>query len=340
MIAFLRDNPLLLLFLVAGLGFVLGKVRVAGVSLGVAAVLFAGLAFGALHPSVALPELVPLLGLVLFVYTVGLGSGPGFFSSLGGRGLRDNGVALLIILVISAMTVALGKLLHLHGAQAAGLLAGSATNTPALAAVLDALRARGEATSEPVVMYSIAYPMGVLFVLVAILVMRRLLPPDAGPPSRRTGGGGIDDVTVSIEHEEAIGRTIAELRERTGLHVTFGRVRHSGVVKVAHDDARLQRGDLLTVVGKRDDLERAIELLGSRSRERIDLDRKSVDYRRIFVSEPSVTRRPLRELAVAQHYEAVITRVRRGDVELLPDANPSSSSALARGRPARPRSTP
>lgn len=321
MIALLRDNPLLLLFLVAGVGFVLGKVKVAGVSLGVAAVLFAGLAFGALHPSVALPELVQLLGLVLFVYTIGLGSGPGFFSSLAGRGLRDNGVAMVILLVVSGMTLAMAKLLHLNGAQAAGLLAGSATNTPALAAVLDALRARGEATSAPVVMYSIAYPMGVLFVLLAIVVMRRLLPVEAGPSSRRASSSAIEDATVSIEHDEAIGRTIAELRERAGLHVTFGRVRHGGVVKVAHDDARLQRGDLLTVVGRRDDLERAIALLGARAKERIDLDRKSVDYRRIFVSEPAVTRRPLHDLAIAQRFEAVITRVRRGDVELLPDAD-------------------
>lgn len=321
MIPLLRDNPLLLLFLVAGIGFVLGKVKVAGVSLGVAAVLFAGLAFGALDPSIALPELVQLLGLVLFVYTVGLSSGPGFFASLGGRGLRDNGVALVIILVVTGMTLALGKLLHLGGAQSAGLLAGSATNTPALAAVLDALRARGAATSEPVVMYSIAYPMGVLFVLLAIVVMRRLLPPDAGPPSRRGSAGGLDNCTVSIEHQEAIGRTVAELRERAGLHVAFGRVRHGDRVHVAHEDDRLSRGDLITVVGTRDELERAVELLGTRAKERIDLDRKSVDYRRIFVSEASITRRPLRELALSSRFDAVITRLRRGDVELLPDGD-------------------
>jgi len=317
----LRDNPLLLLFLVAGVGFVLGKVKVAGVSLGVAAVLFAGLAFGALDPAVALPELVQLLGLVLFVYTVGLSSGPGFFASLGGRGLRDNGLALTIILVATGMTLAAAKLLHLQGPAAAGLLAGSATNTPALAAVLDALRAGGAATSEPVVMYSIAYPMGVLFVLFAIVVMRRLLPADPAPASRRTGGAGLDNATVSVEHEEAIGLTVAELRERAGLHVAFSRVRHAGRVHVAHDDDRLARGDLITVVGSRADLERAIALLGTRATERIDLDRKSVDYRRIFVSDPAITRRPLRQLAIAERFDAVITRLRRGDVELLPDAD-------------------
>ncbi|MBI2395487.1 MAG: transporter [Deltaproteobacteria bacterium] len=327
MIRLLHDNPLLLLFLVAGLGFVIGKIKVAGFSLGVAAVLFVGLAFGALDPSVALPELVQLLGLVLFVYTVGLSSGPGFFASLGGRGLRDNGLALGALALTAATVVTAAKVLRLRGHEAAGLFAGSSTNTPALAATLDAVRARGDAAAGPqaVVIYSLAYPMSVLFVLLAIVVLRRALRSDegSGPLSRPlTGAIGerLSNVTVRVTDEHAIGGTVARIREREGLHVTFGRLRRGERVSVALDDDVLERGDLLTVVGNASELARAIAVLGERSAERIDLDRRTVDYRRIFVSDPKITRRPLRELGL-RRFDAVITRLRRGDVELLPSGD-------------------
>ena len=90
MIALLVENPLLLLFVVAGIGYPIGQIRVFGVRLGIGAVLFVGLAVGSLHPDLKLPDIVYLLGLVLFVYTIGISSGPSFFESLRGPGLRDN----------------------------------------------------------------------------------------------------------------------------------------------------------------------------------------------------------------------------------------------------------
>lgn len=126
MIAFLRENPLLLLFVVAALGYLLGKIRVLGVSLGVAAVLFAGLAIGALDPDLKLPELVYLFGLVLFVYTVGLSSGPGFFSSFRRRTLRDNAVVLGVLVLGAALSLVLAKAMGMPARFAAGLFAGGA----------------------------------------------------------------------------------------------------------------------------------------------------------------------------------------------------------------------
>src|SRR3954471_258214 len=132
MIRLLADNPLLLLFVVAAIGVLLGRLEVFGVGLGVAAVLFVGLAFGALDPSLRLPELVYVFGLVLFVYTVGLSSGPGFFASLRQRGLRDNAFALAIVIVGAALSVTAKLVLHLRATHAAGIFAGASTNTPAL----------------------------------------------------------------------------------------------------------------------------------------------------------------------------------------------------------------
>ena len=131
MIQLLIDNPLLLLFVVAAIGYPLGRIKIRGINLGVAAVLFAGLAIGALHPDLKLPEIIYLLGLVLFVHTVGLSSGPGFFASFRRKGLRDNLFVVGMLVFTAALAFAAHRLLHLKATLTAGMFAGSLTNTPA-----------------------------------------------------------------------------------------------------------------------------------------------------------------------------------------------------------------
>jgi putative transport protein len=326
MLALLRSSPLLVLFLVAGFGFVVGRIKIAGVGLGVAAVLFAGLAMGAIDPGLALPELVPFLGLVLFVYTVGLSSGPGFFASLAGRGLRQDLLAAGVTIFGALMTLIVARLLGLRGADAAGLFAGATTNTPALAAVLDALRTSGSAThaalSAPVVMYSVCYPLGVLGTIGAIVALRPWIArhPAGAPPSIRPAahGDSLEVATVRITKPAAINTTPERLRRRANLRVAFGRRKRSGIVSVLTGEEVLHDGDLVTIVGTREELAHAIEILGERSEDRIELDRSAVDFRRIIVSDPRATQRPLSELHLDDRFDAVVTRLRRGDVELLP----------------------
>lgn len=131
---FVQERPLLLLFGVAALGYLVGQLRLFGFSLGVAAVLFAGLFVGWAVPGANLPEFVPQLGLVLFVYTVGLASGPGFFASLRLRGVRDNGLALAVLCGSLAFALLLGRFAGLPGPLLAGMFCGALNNTPALAA--------------------------------------------------------------------------------------------------------------------------------------------------------------------------------------------------------------
>jgi putative transport protein len=170
----LAANPLLLLFVVAGIGYPLGAIRVGGTSLGVAAVLFVGLAVGSISPSLKLPELVMQLGLVLFVYTIGLSSGPGFFRAIRRGGLRDNALVFGTLVFAALLVLGGAHFLGLSAAQSAGLFAGSLTNTPALAAVVEQIarlappESRDMMTTLPTVGYSIAYPMGVLGMLAAI----------------------------------------------------------------------------------------------------------------------------------------------------------------------------
>src|SRR6186713_2260215 len=143
MAEFLRARPLLLLFMVAALGCLLGRLRVLGFSLGVAAVLFAGLLVGWWIPGIQLPDFVAQLGLVLFVYTLGLASGPAFFASLRLRGVRDNLLALGVLSSCALAAWGLARTLGLTGGEAAGVFAGALTNTPALAGVVETLAGRG-----------------------------------------------------------------------------------------------------------------------------------------------------------------------------------------------------
>ncbi len=329
MIQLLIDNPLLLLFAVAALGFLLGRVKIAGSSLGVAAVLFVGLAFGALDPNIRLPELLYQLGLVLFVYTVGLSSGPSFFAALRRKGLRDNLLIIGILVLAAALTAAAASLLRLPATYAAGIFAGSLTNTPALAAVLEYLKgaapAASQALTEPVVAYSVTYPMGVVGTLVALALAQRLWRVDYAAEAKLVRDAPraainqlLSNRTILVTRAEASRQSIRDLSHAQGWDVVFGRVRHAGQLAVAEGQIHLATGDLVTVVGTPGDLERVAAYLGQVSTERLDLDRSELDNRRIFVSNPKIAGHQLSDLNLPQQFGAVVTRVRRGDVEFVP----------------------
>ena len=192
MITLLRDNPLLLLFVIAAVGWPLGRLQIGGVRLGVAAVLFTGLAIGALSPDLRLPEIVYLIGLVIFVYTIGLSSGSIFFASLRRKGLRDNLWVVAILSMAAGIAIAASKLFAVPGAEAAGLFAGSLTNTPALAGVLEFLSAGAppdlleDLLAQPVVAYSITYPVGVLGMILAVYIVQRVWRIDYVKEASRT----------------------------------------------------------------------------------------------------------------------------------------------------------
>ena len=164
MIAILRDNPLLFLFVVAAIGYSLGRIKVRGSSLGDAAVLFVGIAFGALHPDLKLPEIVYVLGMVLFVYTIGLSSGPRVVASLRGSGVRSDLLVVGMLLFAALLAVAAHTLLRLTPGLTSGIFSGSLNNAPALAGALDYLRRHAPQAgldrllAEPVAGFSVAYP--------------------------------------------------------------------------------------------------------------------------------------------------------------------------------------
>ncbi len=329
MITLLINNPLLLLFLVSAIGYVLGRVQIGGVSLGVAAVLFVGLAFGALDPNLKLPDTVYQLGLVLFVYTVGLSSGPGFFASLQRKGLRDNLLVLGVLLLATALTVAAHLAIGASAPITAGMFAGSLTNTPALASVIEQLkRNAGDELSDavlagPVVGYSVTYPMGVLGVILAIYFFQRFWRVDYAAEARSSpdlslGVENLVNRTVRVTRPAMDGRNLGELVRTNRWDVVFSRLQHDGHMSIATSDAYLRLNDLVSVIGTPEEVERVVAALGEPAPEPLELDRHTLDFRRVFVSNPEVAGKRLRDLDLPRTQGAIITRLRRGDADILP----------------------
>jgi len=325
MIEILRANPLLLLFAVAAIGYPLGRLRVGTSSLGIAAVLFVGLAFGAIDRELILPELVYQLGLVLFVYTVGTSSGPAFFDALRRKGLRDNALVLALLVLAALLAAALGRAFALGAGQTAGLFTGALTNTPALAGVLEYLTHNAHtggaaALTAPIVGYSIAYPVGVIGVIAAIAVAQRLFKVDYAREAtalRDLGATQAPLVNRTIRVTRLSGERVGALAARPEWQVRFVRVQQGDDVHLVTDDTVLHVGDSVSAVGEADDIERLTEVLGAEAAEPLELDRGDLDFRRIFVSHPRVLARRLGDLALQKRFGAVVTRVRRGDVDLL-----------------------
>jgi putative transport protein len=321
----LADNPLLLLFVVAATGTLAGRVRLGGFRLGIAAVLFAGLAAAALDPRLQLPEFVYIFGLALFVYTIGLASGPGFVAALRRQGLRDNLLALGAVGVGFGLTVAVAVALGLSATSAAGLFAGSLTNTPALAGVIESVRQTAPPESferlaaEPVVAYSLAYPLGVVGVLAVVAVLQRAWRVDYAAEAARvpsSAGSARPIVTRTVRVTREAGR-VADVVEHAGREVSIVRVLHADDVRLASADTALHAGDLVSVVGADEDVRRVAEEFGVITPQHLELDRRSLDFRRMFVSNPAVVGVRLDELGDLRRLGVTVSRIRRGDVDLL-----------------------
>lgn len=320
----LTSDPLLVLFIVVALGAALGRVRIRGVGLGPAAALFAGLAVSAIEPDLAeLPGIIPLFGLALFIYTIGLASGPAFFGGLRNDGVRV-GVAVTTLLAAVGLTVAcVSALFDFDPGARAGLFAGSQTNTPALSAALEQLGPRigsGEVT-DPVVGYTLAYPLGVVAMIAAAgWSLRRAHHPGRGttviePTGPRERNATSATVIVTRSDLPPLG----SLRTWQGERLGFSRVEHDGEVNLATNDIVLAPGDLCTVIGAPDVVDRFVEWAGYRSERHLALDRKKLDFRRISVSKRELAGVTLRDVDLEGRFGAMATRVRRGDADLVVD---------------------
>jgi putative transport protein len=327
MIELLSESPLLLLFVVLAIGAPLGKIKIAGVSLGIASVLFTGLAIGSLSPNIKLPAIIYEIGLVLFIYCIGISSGEQFFGNLKKKGWRENVLAFAALSFAFILVLITGSFTSIKYSYLAGIFAGSLTNTPALAASLEFLKGivPGQliesALSEPVVAYSVCYPMGVIGMIVAIILFQKIFKTSLKSSPEVTESEKITNATVLITNEKIIGQSIRDIKSKHSLDIVFGRIRRNGTSFLALDDILLQSGDLMTIVGKPSEVDKTIGLLGKKSEIHLEVEHQQLDIRRVFVSNHDIIGQSLKDLNLPHSMGIIITRIRRGDSDILPDAN-------------------
>jgi putative transport protein len=266
LIDLLKSSPLLLLVLVVAVGFLLGQIKIAGVQLGVAMVLFVGIAVGSLDPALKLPDLIYFLGLSLFVYTVGLSSAPSFFRALNRQGLRQSGLVVVTLVASFLCVLLLGRHFGLSGGIASTVFSGSLTNAPSLASALDTLRSGGasEAQLAPVVAgYAISYPPGILIPLLLIPLFRAItgvnLKEEAKTiPAYRLMSEKIEAFTVRVTREDAVGVEVKVIARELGNAFTFGRRRREGLDEVVSSTTTFAIGDLVSVIGSESQAQRVV----------------------------------------------------------------------------------
>lgn len=331
----LAHNKLLLLFSVIGIGYLLGQLKVYGFSLGVAAVLFVGIAFGALDRRLILPEELYMVGLVLFVYTVGLQSGPSFFSTFDQKSLRTNLFVIGVLMLSAGLARIYGWIFHVDAAHVAGLYCGALTNTPALAASVEVVKAfaaelpedvRSALISAPVITYGLTYPFGVLGVILWISIATRVFKVDfAQEEAHRLREQGVESIEVwsfRVINPAICGKSAGELLELIPhRHFVLSRYQRGETVEILTPETLFQKDDRVVAVGTPTALEGARLILGELSDEPVSLEEVGFDHRRIFVSNSAVLGKQISELNLERTLGAVITRVRRGDVDFVPDPN-------------------
>jgi putative transport protein len=326
MLQLLSESSLLLLFLVLAVGAPLGKIKIVGVNLGIASILFTGLAFGALAPNIKLPAIVYEIGLVLFIYCIGVSSGEQFFGNLKRKGWQENILTFGAIILVFLVVVLIGTLSSIKSSYLAGVFAGSLTNTPSLAASLEFIKASApvslieSALAEPVVAYSVCYPMGVIGMILAIVLFQKIFKTSLKANAQLTDAEKLTNATVVVSNDRVIGSTIAELKTAHGLNVVFGRIKRGGTSFLVLDGLSLERGDLMTIVGKSAQIEKALRLLGTQSENNLEMDHQQLDVRRMFVSNHDLVGQSLRDLNLPHTMGIIITRIRRGDSDILPNA--------------------
>lgn len=310
---FLASSPILFLFLLIAIGMLLGHVKVKGISLGAAAVLFTAMFMTAwaaeLGVIIEIPPIIGTLGLVLFAFSIGVTSGTSFFHNL--RTAIGPMLAMVVLMCAAGATAFfLGtKVFGMSVPVAAGTFAGALTNTPALHAV-------GEATGDPgaaTVGYSIAYLFGVVGMLIAAMAALSYGKHDKDAPSP------ISNRTIRVERADH--PFIGDLYEKMSGKVTFSRLRRGeqGPISRPSMSDTLDPGDLITVVGPNELVARVSKELGHGSSHSLMRDRSYLDFRRITVSDPHVAGRTVGSLGLAQKYSATVSRVRRGDVDMVGD---------------------
>ena len=307
-------NQLIALFTVIGAGLLLGSITFKGINLGSSGVLFSALLAG--HLGLEIPGGVGNFGLALFVYCVGIGAGPRFFPALAREGGGLAKLGFVIVASGAALAWWLGRAFGLPADLSVGLFAGALTSTPALAAASEG----GGLTAQAVAIgYGIAYPLGVIGVVLFVQLVPRLLKPDPSEQAEEdiaTATEGVQNVLVETTNANLVGRRIDE-DILAGYSCQVSRIVRNGRLFPLGANETFALGQTLLIVGRPKDIELATTFLGHRSGESFVADTEN-ERERLVVTDKSVGGRRLRELSPLRNFGVVITRISRLGYEFVP----------------------
>jgi len=316
---------------IAGLG--LGHIRIKGVGLGIGGVLFAGLAAGHLAAEAGIVfdghvmHFIREFGLILFVYTIGVQVGPGFFAALKRQGLGLNLMAAAIVVLGGATAAVIHLVMGVPLPAILGVFSGAVTNTPSLGAAQEILTAVGVPDDQqalPSLGYAVTYPFGIAGILIAMTLVRAVFRIDVGREAaaferqQREQAAALETLDVAIRNPGVLGTSLKDIQLLGDLGVVASRLLRDGHLMVPHPDTRIQTGDVLHLVGPRANLERMKRFLGQEADVTLTTRGTDVRWERLVVTNGHVLGKTIAQLDMADAYDVVISRVNRAGVELVP----------------------
>lgn len=323
------SHSLFILSLVISLGLMLGKVKVKNVSLGMTWVLIIGLVFGYFNLNLDehLLHFLRELGLVIFVYSIGLQVGPSFFSSFKKGGLSLNMLVLITIALSLVVTVAIYFASGTPVTAIAGILSGAVTNTPGLGAAQQSFfTLKGIDAPEIATGYAVAYPLGVVGVIFSFLVLKYILriQPTSEEEQAERGLGQLEQLTVrtitlEVTNQRIDGNTVKQVRDITGRRFVISRIVNAEGEQNAmvHGITELHVGDRVLVVAAPKDIDAITALIGKQVAMNWSRYEKEYVSRRVLVTKPEINGKTLGQLNLPGNFDVTVTRVNRSGVDLV-----------------------
>ena len=320
-------QAVIVISIICAIGLMFGKVKISGISLGVTFIFFAGIIAGhfGLTIDAQMLQFAESFGLALFVYSLGVQVGPGFVSTFRSGGIKLNACAMAVIILGTAMALLFSFGLNIPLPEMVGVLCGATTNTPALGASQQTLTQMGLPTSAPALSCAITYPLGVVGVILAILLINKLWvrPSDiASPNAKHVNNTFI--ATLHVQNPGVFGRDMHTLAEWVHVPFVISRLWRDGKVILPSNDTQLLEGDRVLVVTSRKDIATLEAMIGKR--ESIDWNKDNVDWnsidsqlvsRQIIITKPGINGKTLGSLRLRNSYGINISRIYRSGVTLL-----------------------
>lgn len=303
------------------LGLTLGRLQLGQISIGVAGVLFAGIFLSQIGLKVS-PEVLEFVrdfGLIIFVFTIGVQVGPRFFDNLRQNGLKLNLLAVSIILLGIALAFAAYHFGGFPTGSTVGVLAGAVTNTASLGAAQEILHSNVAAVNLSTIAYAVAYPMGIMGNIFAMIILKSLKKIDIAR-ERQTyeeeNSSPIIAVNILIENKDLAGREIGKIRDFSRSPIIFSRILHGKQVALVHTHTILHTGDVIRAIGPKKNIDRLCAFLGSESSTRLENIPSDFAVRRMVITNRKAVGKTIQELKLRQSFRVTATRISHDNFEL------------------------